>query len=235
MSRETVIATAQWPEGEFPTIGFAKLDVPIKGGKQLAPAWPLKPNSSSLTPDVELMHILNPVKENYKYDSSKTTLIASKAPLSQADEPVSFVGKRQKFLDGTASVTLNVPDTSALENTLEAGLCYYKDELRFSRIFLDFHNREIVWEIKNKARSIDRHATKSAEALLATASAKVVFGISYTENQLSFWYSADGVKEELGQIDSLDMTRHDFVGPVIGIFGIAARESRVEFVGLVVE
>ncbi|RSL65157.1 hypothetical protein CEP53_003774 [Fusarium sp. AF-6] len=144
MSRETVIATAQWPEGEFPTIGFAKLDVPIKGGKQLAPAWPLKPNGSSLTPDVELMHIRNPVKENYKYDSSKITLTTSKGPLSQADEPVSFVGKRQRLLDSTASVTLNIPDASALENTLEAGLCHYKDELRFSRIFLDVHHRQIV-------------------------------------------------------------------------------------------
>ncbi|RSL55658.1 hypothetical protein CEP54_009246 [Fusarium duplospermum] len=234
MGRETVITTAQWPEGEFPTIDFAKLDVPIKGSKQPVPAWPLKPNSTSLIPEVELMHIRNPVKENYKYDGSRTTLITSKAQLSQADEPVSFVGKRQRLLDGTASVTLNVADTSALENTLEAGLCYYKDELRFARTFLDVHNQEIVWEIKNKVRSIDRRATKSAEALLAAASAKVVFGISHTENQLSFWYSADGVKEELGQIDSLDMTGHDFVGPVIGAFGIAAKETRVEFAGLVV-
>ncbi|WAO95281.1 Hypothetical protein NCS54_01289400 [Fusarium falciforme] len=135
MGRETVITTAQWPEGESPTIDFAKLDVPIKGGKQPAPAWPLKPSGSSLAPEVGLMHIRSPVEENYKYDGSKITLITGKAPLSQAGEPVSFVGKRQRLLDGTASVTLNVPDTSALEKTLEAGLCYYEDELQFTRIF----------------------------------------------------------------------------------------------------
>ncbi|KAI8657055.1 hypothetical protein NCS56_01311200 [Fusarium sp. Ph1] len=235
MGRETVITTAQWPEGEFPTIDFAKLDVPIKGGKQPAPAWPLKPSGSSLTPEVDLMHIRNPIEENYKYDGSRIALITSKAPLSQAGEPVSFVGKRQRLLDGAASVILNVPNTSALENTLEAGLCYYKDELRFTRIFLDVQNGEIVWEIKNKARSIDRRAARSVKSLFAAASSKVVFGMSYTENQLSFWYSAYGTKEELAQIDSLDMTGHDFVGPVIGAFGTAAKESRVEFVDLVVE
>ncbi|KAJ4157082.1 hypothetical protein NW754_008724 [Fusarium falciforme] len=235
MGRETVKNTAQWPEGEFPTIDFAELDVPIKGGKQPAPAWPLKPSGSSLTPEMGLMHIRSPVEENYKYDGSKITLITRKAPLSQAGEPVSFVGKRRRLLDGTASVTLNVPDTSALEKTLEAGLCYYKDELRFTRIFLDVQNGEIVWEIKNKARSIDRRAARSVKSLLATASAKVVFGISYTEDQLSFWCSADGVKEKLAQIDSLDMTGDDFVGPVIGAFGTVAKESRVGFVDLVVE
>ncbi|EEU35465.1 uncharacterized protein NECHADRAFT_86206 [Fusarium vanettenii 77-13-4] len=181
MGRETVITTTQWPEGEFPTIDFAKMDVPVKGGKQPAPAWLLKSSGSSLTLDVELMHIRNPVEENYKYDGSKTTLIDSNAPLNQSSEPVSFVGKRQRLLDGTASVILNVLDTSALEDTLEAGLCYYKDELRFTRVLLD------------------------------------------------------GVKEELAQIDSPDMTEHVFVGPVIGAFGTAAKESRLEFVDLVVE
>ncbi|KAI8713615.1 hypothetical protein NCS52_01306400 [Fusarium sp. LHS14.1] len=181
------------------------------------------------------MHIRNPVEENCKYNGSKITLTTSKAPLNQASEPVSFVGKRQRLLDGTASVILNVLDTSALEDTLEAGLCYCKNELRFTRVFLDVHNWEIVWEIKNKARSIDRRAARSAKSLLAAASAKVVFRISYTEHQSWFWYSVDGVKEELAQIDSLDMTGHDFIGPVIGAFGTAAKKSRVEFVGLVVQ
>ncbi|KAM0429790.1 hypothetical protein ACHAPT_006396 [Fusarium lateritium] len=235
MGRESVITTAQWPDGEYPTIDFAKLDVPIKGGKQPAPAWPLKPSGSSLTPEVALMHIRNPVKEHYSYDGSAITVTTSRAPLSQADEPVSFVGKRQRLLNGAASVTLNIPDASALEEILEAGLCYYKDELRFARIFLNVQSREIVWEITNKARSIGRRVTKSAEALLSAGSAKVVFGISYTEDQLSFWYSIDGVKEELGQIDSLDMTGHDFVGPVIGVFGTAAKESSVEFIDFVVD
>ena len=236
MGRESVLTTATWPEGEYPIIDTARLDVPlaIKGGSTAK--WPVR--SKPCSPGVAFVHIRDPVEENYEYDGNSVILTTSKVDVSQADEPVTFTGKRQRRLEGSASATL---ETSAPSDTngsrLRTGICYYKDEHRFTRLFLDVDSENIVLEIVNKARFLERRTSRCIGAL--GKDAKVTFGVDYTELELVFWYSVmvgdAETKQEIGRIDTLDMTGHDFVGPIVGIYAVSDKQLKVRYSDLSIE
>jgi beta-xylosidase len=243
MGRESVLTTATWPEGEYPVIDPAQLDVPlpIEGNTTTpSPEWPTgrrKPGR----PDVAFVRIRVPVEENYEYDGNNVTLTSSRVDMSQGKEPVTFTGKRQRRLDGSASATLEPLSPSAVKDSgLRTGLCYYKDEHRFVRAFLDIECQEMVLEIINKARSIAWRTSQDVGAL-GTSGARVTFGVDHTEVEFVFWYSVEAAdhgaptKTELGRIDTRDMSGHDFVGPIIGVYAVSDKEVTVRYSDLVVE
>ncbi|KAH6879886.1 putative xylosidase/arabinosidase [Thelonectria olida] len=235
MGRETVLTTATWPEGEFPVIDTVQLDVQLSIKQTSSVRWPIrrKPGRS----DVAFVCIRDPVKEHYKYDGNNITLTSSKADVSNPDVPVTFTGKRHRQLNGSASVKLEPLASSAADGShLRTGLCYYKDEHRYIRIFLDVDSKEVVLEIVNKARSIERRTAQSVGSL--DKDAKITFGVNYTELEFVFWFSvADNAatRKGLGKIDSLDMTGHDFVGPIIGVYAVSDKEVKVKFADFSVE
>ncbi|UPK95262.1 hypothetical protein LCI18_006197 [Fusarium solani-melongenae] len=233
MGRESVLTTATWPEGEFPVIDPVRVDVPLPAKQSSSSEYPITRRSDR--PHVAYLRIRDPVEENYQYDGQNVTLISSKADLNQSDEPVTFTGKRQRRLDGSASATLESLVPLATNGSgLKTGLCYYKDEHRFVRVYPDMDSKEIVWELINKARQIKRGTSRSEGAL--GQGSKITFGVDYTELELAFWYSIDGGrKEELAKIDSLDMTGHDFVGPIIGIYAVSNKQHKVQFSDFQVE
>ncbi|UPK97963.1 hypothetical protein LCI18_008898 [Fusarium solani-melongenae] len=234
MGRESVLTTATWNEGEYPVIDAAQVDVLLPTRQGPAPAaFPITRNPNR--PDVAYLQIRDPVMENYEYDGNNVTLTSSSADLNQDAEPVTFLGKRQRKLDGTSSTTLGALNSSVVKGSqLKTGLCYYKDEHRYARVFLDADSHTVVLEVVNKARSIERTISKNIGEL-ATGQ-QITFGIDYTELKFTFWYSL-GTKEtkrELDTIDSLDMTGHDFVGPVVGVFAISNNGTKVQFLDLTI-
>ncbi|CAG8189159.1 unnamed protein product [Penicillium olsonii] len=236
MGRESVLTTASWPEGEFPVIHPVQPDVPLPPRTQSSLGeWPVRRMLGR--PNVAYLRIRDPVEENYHYDDENVTLTSSKADLDQSDEPVTFTGKRQRLLDGSASATLeSLPELAAIAPSgLKTGLCYYKDEHRFVRVYPDMESREIVWEIVNKARGIEQKTSRGERAL--GHAAKIIFGIDYTALEFIFWYSlgTESGKREINRMDSLDMTGHDFVGPVIGIYAVGVESCKVRFVDFQVE
>ena len=236
VGRESVLTTATWPEGQYPVIDPAKLDVPLNIQKGLSPEWPDRRRPDR--PDVSNVHIRDPVMENYQYEGDDITITAGKADLSQDSEPVTFIGRRQRHLNGSASATLcHLPSSSTNDSGLKTGLCYYKDEHRFSRIFLDARSKSVTWELVNKSRSIERSSSRNMS--LPITGGSFTFGIDYTELELAFWYSveADGVnrREELGNIDTLDMTGHDFVGPIVGVYAVDEDGTEVRYTQLRVD
>jgi beta-xylosidase len=234
MGRESVLTTATWPEGEFPVIDPVRLDVPFPPHRQGSSfEWPVTRRPDR--PHVAYLCIRDPVEENYRYNGNNVTLTSSKADLDQSDEPVTFTGKRQRFLNGSASTTLESPaELTTASAAFKTGLCYYKDEHRFVRVYPDVHSQEMVWEIVNKARGIERRTSRRESALGHAAS--ITFGIDYNELEFTFWYSAGTeAKRELARMDSLDMTGHDFVGPVIGIYAVGDESRKVRFSNFQVE
>ena len=141
------------------------------------------------------------------------------------------VGQRQRCLDGSSSVTLTaltLPDNDRF--ALQTGLCYYKDEHRFVKVFVDVVSGELVFEIINKARSISRRTFRMYKP--SRRDERLTFGVDYTEMALTSWYSIQGeAKRELECIDSLDMTGHDFVGPVIGVYAVGDDRIKVKYSG----
>lgn len=238
MGRESVLTTATWPEGEFPVIDPAQVEVSLAIQHQngMSPEWPIKRKPGR--PDVAFVHIRVPVEENYEFDGHSVTMTSGKGDVSQFEEPVTFVGKRQRQLDGSVAVTLESPAPSSTKGSgLRTGLCYYKDEYRFIRVYLDVDSEEIVLELENQARSIKRRTTRSVGAL--GEGANPTFGLDHTELEFTFWYSVqvDGVerKEEIAKIDTLEMSGHDFVGAIIGLFAVSDTPVKVRYSDLIVE
>ncbi|GKT54490.1 xylosidase/arabinosidase [Colletotrichum tofieldiae] len=236
MGRETVLTTATWPEGEFPVVDPVQLDV-LLAIKQIPSAeWPVRRSSNS--PHIAFVHIRDPVGENYEYEENTITLTSSKADLSDPDAPVTFTGKRHRHLDGSASATLESLDPSIVDgSSLKTGLCYYKDEHRYVRICLDVKSKEVVLEIVNKVRSIDRTMSQSLSGL--GRDAKVTFGVDFTELELVFWFSVvmddATTRKEVGRIDTLDMSGLDFVGPIIGIYATGDKDVKVRYSDFLIE
>ncbi|EXA39737.1 hypothetical protein FOVG_11219 [Fusarium oxysporum f. sp. pisi HDV247] len=233
MGRESVLTTASWSEGEFPVIDGVQVDVPLPiHESSLSSNFSIPRKFGS--PDVAYLQIRDPVPGSYEHDGKGVTLTSSKADLNQDDEPVTFIGKRQRSLHGTSSATLEALDSSIIDSRLMTGLCYYKDEHRYARVFLDVNPENIVFELVNKARSIERTLSVNIGAVAKDNS--IVFGIDYAELDLVFWYSLgeDGTRREMGTLDSLDMTGHDFVGPVIGVFATGNDQIRVKYLDITV-
>ncbi|XEV05024.1 hypothetical protein FSHL1_010311 [Fusarium sambucinum] len=234
MGRESVLTTVSWNQGEFPVIDAVQVDVPLPTNQSLFPSK-LPVTRKLERPDVAYLQIRDPVMEHYEHDGSSVTLTSSKADLNQDDEPVTFIGKRQRSLDGTSSATLEALHSCRTKDSrLKTGLCYYKDEHRYARVFIDVDSKNVVFEIVNKARCIERTSSQSIGA--SANDKRIVFGVDYTELDLVFWYSLgeDGERREMGAIDSLDMTGHDFVGPVIGVFATSNDQVKVRYLDITV-
>jgi len=152
---------------------------------------------------------------------------------------VTFTGWRQRRLDGSTSATLESLTASATNGSrLKTGLCYYKDEHRFVRAFLDVELNEVVLEITNKSKDIHRRTSQSVGAL--HRGVKITFGVDYTELELVFWYSLEvddvaDTRKVLERMDTLDMTGHDFVGPIIGVYAVSDKREKVRYSNLGLE
>ncbi|RDW93466.1 uncharacterized protein DSM5745_00788 [Aspergillus mulundensis] len=103
-----------------------------------SPLYPLLYTSSGLASHSQ------PAARAYEYSGRYTTLTASAEGFDQGDEPVTFVGKRQRKLAGVASKKLTAGTVISSNGLLQTGLCYYKDEHPFSRIFLGLKSRQVI-------------------------------------------------------------------------------------------
>jgi beta-xylosidase len=233
MGRETFLTTGDWPKGEWPSMNQVKMNPILSNGKELVPSE----GTSTLAaePTIDYLYIRDAKLCDHKFSNNDRTITVtpSKADMSQHGEPVTFVGKRQRLLDGTATVSMHKP--SAPSNAhLKAGLAYYKDEHRYMRLFFDYSASEIVFELINNAKSISR--TYRHEVQLKDV---VAFHTQYTERSFQFSYqngTNSGDWSSFEPLDTLDMTGPDFVGPIIGVFATAdVKGLEVRFDGLEID
>lgn len=232
MGRETFLTTGEWPEGEWPKMTRVKMNPVHPNGKTLVRAE----GQAALTavPMVDYLYIRDAKLDDHKFssDGKSVVLTASKGDMSQWEEPVTFVGKRQRSLIGTTSAVLRKPSGEVVG--LEAGLAYYKDEHRYMKLFYDFSTSEMVFEMVAFAKKITktvRHPVQFEEL--------VALRLEYTERSYQFSYRIDtdtGAWISFEAVDTVDMTAPDFVGPVIGCFAQAeAGRGDIRFDGLDVE
>ncbi|KFZ19571.1 hypothetical protein V502_03535 [Pseudogymnoascus sp. VKM F-4520 (FW-2644)] len=227
MGRETFLTTGEWLEGEWPSLKQVKSNPKLPGGTELVRSDGTLPLTAESM--VDYLYIRDAVLSNHKFSNGDKTIIltASKADISQWEQPVTFVGKRQRRLKGNTMVTMHTPPIS-IDAHLKAGIAYYKDEHRYMKLFYDFSATEMVFEVVNNAKKISR--TVRHDIQLGDV---VALRIEYTERsfQLSYRNGADSAAWiGFDGLDTLEMTGPDFVGPVIGIFAIAeAQDAHVQF------
>ena len=231
MGRESFLTPSTWPQGEWPSLSRVKVHPLLPDESIVARAEKRVILSNPL---VDLLYIRDARLDDHQLtnDAKTITLTPSQADLSSWKEPITFLGKRQRQLEGASSVTMHM--TTAADTTgLKAGLAYYKDEHRYARVYYDYVISEMVFEVVNKAKSISRRSRHTCDVQDA-----VTLRIEHTEMSCTFSFTQDKAPNgwfSAGSLDTLELTGPDFVGPLVGVFATAEnRDIRVRFDDLVV-
>lgn len=185
-------------------------------------------------PQVDFVYIRDVELSRYQISENgeDITLQPSSVDLSHPTESPSFIGKRQRVLQGASTVTVSLADQP---ESVRAGLACYKDEHRYVRLFYDTRAGAIVFEVVNNAKKISKrtqHEVKVGDRL--------GLRLEYTEQEYRMLYreSAEGNADwkSVATVDTLDLTDPDFVGPIIGVFALADEQpAELRFQGLKIE
>ncbi|KAI5207933.1 glycoside hydrolase family 43 protein [Aureobasidium subglaciale EXF-2481] len=208
MGRESFLVSGNW-DGEWPILDTVEVSSSHKFKTDV-----VKATRSGL----DWLYIRDANLSDHKIEGSTIRLTPSKKDLAQWQEPVSFVGKRQRKLEGSASVSVAVPKAGSVR----AGLVNYKDEHRYARIWYDNSSKSVCFEVVNNAKKINRQDQEQ----VADDIEELRLLIEYTEEKLVFQYEEEqGVTKTLGIVDTEELSNADFVGPVIGVFATSNDES----------
>jgi len=216
MGRETFLTSASWSESGWPRIDQVTIKAVERGVFN-------GDNALLFTsvPGVDYLYIRDSILSNFVFstDRKHITLTAAKGDFSQYEEPITFVGKRQRKLRGEATVSVRclLRDNNS---RLQAGLAYYKDEHRYIKLFYDFKTSEMILEVKNQAKEIwksDKHKLEQREV--------AYLRIQYTPRSYSLAYKEGNDWISFEPFDTLDLSGLDFVGPVIGAFAIGDEDN----------
>jgi beta-xylosidase len=223
MGRETFITPGEWPEQEWPSLQLVKSDpqgLNIQSGSPRLTAMPM----------VDFLYIRDAKLDNYTvcHEGANVTIKSTNVDLDHKSDSPSFVGKRQRLLQGTSRVTMEA-GSQDWAHDLRAGLAVYKDEHRFARIFYDSTKKAVVCEVLNNAKKIHR-IEERAKAIHD----RIIFRIEYTEQEYRLsWADQSASFQVLMALDTLELTDPDFVGPVIGVFALSDDiQADVQFSGL---
>jgi beta-xylosidase len=209
MGRESFLTRARWEQGGWPELDTVEVTSSHKFKTDV-----VKATKTGL----DWLYIRDANLDHHKIEGSTIRLTPSKADISQWQEPVSFVGKRQRKLEGNASVNLALPKTGSSR----AGLVIYKDEHRYTCIYYDSSNSNVCFEVVNNAKKINRRDQEKVSKEVSD----VQLLIEYTEEKLIFQYEEEqGVTKTLGIVDTAELSNADFVGPIIAVFAVSEEQS----------
>ncbi|GIJ92412.1 hypothetical protein Asppvi_011394 [Aspergillus pseudoviridinutans] len=230
MGRETFLTRGSW-DGDWLSLEQVKL----------TPSGLLGSDEETkllANPGVDHVYIRDADPSNYTLSSSTLdhlTLAASNADLSHPELSPSFIGKRQRQLDGYSSVELEAAQATGSAAKLRAGMACYKDEHRFIRIYYDAAELAIVVEVINRPKEIYRQERQTLERLPKS----IAFRMQYAEQEYRLFYIVGDAAQPdwtcISTVDTLDLTGPDFTGPVIGVFAVAeATDTAVQFRNLTI-
>lgn len=247
MGRESFLTRGQW-DGDWLSLERVKSN---PAGVVREATTENGPLATTATPNIDFLYIRDAHLDNYKLSDdgsgsgSAVTLTSTPVDITAPHASPTFVGKRQRRLAGQTSVTFSTVNAETLKEWssagLKCGLAVFKDEHRYTRIFLDTSGDKpsIVFELVNNAQKISRTSQHDLPDL--TEGSALSLRIAYTEQEYRLLYSAStgkGTSEwtSLDVVDTLQLTDPDFVGPVIGVFATSASGNiNVHLTGLSIE
>ncbi|XEV05022.1 hypothetical protein FSHL1_010309 [Fusarium sambucinum] len=219
LGRESFLSPVDWSEGGWPTVRQPRMSFKREAVPSLNPQKPLP------TPaHIEDVYIRDHDEGNYRYldDEETLQLIPSEHGLDSAIESPTFLGRRQRFLTGTGSTRIAV-DQGMIGKGIRAGICLYKDPIRFASLAYDFDNTTAVFEVCNSAIGLSGTISRK----LSSASIDIHLQITATPTRYSFQEKeilqeteddADKGWTEVGSVETTAVDARDFTGPLIGVF-----------------
>jgi beta-xylosidase len=216
LGRETYLVKGNWTDDGWLKFERAKLDLSVPG------VQPKEIKELATSAGSDLLYIRDPDLSRYAFPTGSYELTASAHDFTSPDASPTFIGKRQRLMEGASRVFLNNRSSLSGSAVESAGLAVYKDEHRFLRISYSYPANKVVFQAYNKAKQVDR----SAEHQLEGSFGDLQFAITYTEKEYRAYFSVDGGEAvELGKAETMELSAKDFVGPIIGVFAISKDDS----------
>ncbi|KAH7561583.1 glycosyl hydrolase [Bipolaris maydis] len=185
----------------------------------------------SAVPGVDYVYIHDPVLRDYDFDPTGRNVVVRASPhdLTAPNASPSFLGKRQRWIEGKSRATLVVSSSVHEDARVTAGLAVFKDEHRFFSVSYSPTQSppKLVLRILNTAKKIDQNHTFD----LPIRPESLEFIVEYTEMQYEISYRLDAVGEsnKVASVDAKDLSGKDFVGPIFGVFAIGHQKTEVKF------
>jgi beta-xylosidase len=219
LSRETFLTPVLWQKGGWPEIEHPRMRFQSKAVASESS------RSTVSIPDPGYIYIRNPCRAHYDFPSeNKITLTPQVMTLSSPTGTTSFLGKRQRLLDSTATATLQLPETTSVRPRTISGLTLYKDAIRHSEIYFDFSTSAVCFGSVQKVKGDSKVERRQVEV---QGESVIRFQVKSTAKEYEFNYQVRNSNEweTIGRIDSMDMTAYDFTGTIFGIFASTEEES----------
>jgi beta-xylosidase len=229
LGRETFLTKGKWSDDGW--LKFDRAKVHLDGFADVQEHARL-----TAAPSTDLLYIHDPELSRYKVSDRVITLIASSHDLTAAEASPTFIGKRQRRLEGKSSVTILNSSQNFSGTLFSAGLAVYKDEHRLLRAFYYSQSHSVKLQVLNKAKDIDRSEEHKIEGKFES----LRFLIQYTEMEYKVSYGVNGADMiELGKVETLELSDKDFVGPIVGVCAVsedkASETLEVSFEDFVVD
>ncbi|KAJ5438144.1 uncharacterized protein N7458_009142 [Penicillium daleae] len=137
IGRETFLIPVDWPAGEWPVFGRARMQFERLALPETDPI----PKPTERIDDV---YIRDAKLDRYKFstDGSLITLVPSVRDVSATHGTTTFVGKRQRSSCCIATATIHVPT----DPDLRAGLALYKEDARHVELCYDSNTGKVTLE-----------------------------------------------------------------------------------------
>lgn len=207
IGRETLLIPVEWPIGDWPVFGRAKLQFerPTLSHEPFKRATlfhePNKEGSPAPTERIDDVYLRDANLNDFEFcvEENSIKLTLSVRGLSATHGTTTFVGKRQRFSSSIAATTLCIPT----EPHLKTGLTLYKDDVRHVDISYDTSTQKVTLEACLKLKG-----EPAVIAEIEITAQKVQMRIAASAASYEFFIRTEADKEWtlLGSIDALDMT-----------------------------
>ncbi|ROT38211.1 xylosidase/arabinosidase [Sodiomyces alkalinus F11] len=230
LGRESFLAPVDWPEGGWPTVRQPRM----KFTRETVPSLAAGAEGMSLAPPpfVEDLYIRDHDASKYRYADEGRTLsvLPSRTDLSSPAETSTFLGRRQRFLDGAATVRVDFAGKAGAQRQVRAGLALYKDPIRFAAVAFDFASNGLVYEVRNSSTGLRGTVTraipdelKGLELRIKAAPLRYSFEARLEMKEPRTGSEAGWI--EVGSMEAKALDSRDFTGPILGVFAHASDEE----------
>jgi beta-xylosidase len=217
LGRETFLTPVSWPKDGWPTVENATISFQREGVVATSSSDVELTQLKNL-PRIDYLYIRDPNLEDYHFstDDRRITITPSNSTLSAQLGTSSFVGKRQRALNCSAVVSLDISlNMKASGKSIQTGLALYKEDCRHTEIYYDFSKSAVCFrkELKMKGDAV-------VSQIPLVAMRNISFRIRAEPSRYEFEYRVGEGQSWtlLESMDTLEMTGLDFTGPILGIF-----------------
>ncbi|KAF3354201.1 Chitinase 1 [Verticillium dahliae VDG1] len=150
LGRESFLSPVDWPRGGWPVVRQPRMSFSREASLSMVSRPPL-----TAPPFVEDLYIrdYDPSKYRHTDDGKTITLTPSRTDFTSPVDTCTFLGRRQRSLDSTASTRITAIE-GPLGKNVQAGIALYKDSIRSAYIAFNFATNSLVYSIHNSASGL---------------------------------------------------------------------------------